>query len=518
MVIADLVLINGDVITMNQANPKAQAVAVKKGRIIDVGTNSKIKEWIGQKTRIIDLKHSTLVPGFIDSHMHLMSLAHPFPWTDLRHVSSIREIQQRLKAKVQGTRKGEWILGRGWDQDRLKERRFPNRWDLDKVSVDNPVLITRVCGHAAVANSTALRIAGIDKKRAASLGELVQRDPKDGEPTGLLTEKAIDLVSNQLVPSETNLLNACSMACLEAAKVGLTSVTCISNEPNEIHALQKLRKQGKLPIRLNIAIPFECLGTFKNKQSVDPFLRLKCIKIFTDGSLGARTAALSAPYADEPSTSGILYHSLKQLEDLIKEADESGFQIAVHAIGDRAIEETLQAYATLGKERIAQNRHRIEHASVLNPSLIKRIKKLGLLVCVQPHFVVSDFWIPKRLGSERAQRVYAFRSLIEKDVRLAASSDAPVEPLNPLLGVWAAVTRESSVEERLSLEEALRAYTLDAAYFSFEEKLKGSIEMGKYADLAVLSDNPFRVKPQEIKDIRVLMTIVDGKVIYSAND
>jgi len=514
---ADLVLINSTVVTMNQSNPYAQALAVTKGKISMVGTNSEVKLWIGNKTRIVDLKGKTVVPGFIDSHAHLISLGHPFPWLDLRYVSSIKEIQRRLKAKVQETGKGKWILGRGWDQDRLEEKRFPNRWDLDKVSPDNPVFLNRVCGHVAVANSKALRIAKIDKERAASLGEFIDTDLKNGEPTGLVREKAVDLLSNQLELSEENLVKACKKACSEAAKAGLTSVTCITCEPEEIYALQKLRKQGKLPLRVYVVVPIECLDNFKDEQLNDPFLKLRCVKIFTDGSLGARTAALAKPYTDDSSTKGILNYTPSQLETLLKQADQAGFQIAVHAIGDKAVEETLNAFKdTLSRKRIAENRHRIEHAAVLNPSLIKQMKSLGVLVCVQPHFIVSDFWVPQRLGSERARWTYAFKSLIKQGIRLAASSDAPVEPLSPLLGVWAAVNRQAS-EERLSVEEVLRTYTIDAAYFSFEELVKGSIETGKYADLTVLSHNPLKVKPEKIKDIQVEMTIVGGRVVHPAH-
>jgi len=514
---ADLVLINGTVVTMNQSKPYAQALAVAKGKITVVGTDSEVKRSVGSRTRIVDLKGKTVVPGFIDSHAHLISLGHPFPWLDLRYVSSIGEIQRRLKAKVQEIGKGKWILGRGWDQDRLEEKRYPNRWDLDKASPDNPVFLNRVCGHVAVANSKALQIAKIDKEKAASLEEFIDTDPKNGEPTGLVREKAVDLLSNQLELSEGNLLKACQKACSEAAKAGLTSVTCITYEPEEICALQKLRKQGKLPLRVYVIVPIECLDNFKDEQLNDPFLKLRCVKIFTDGSLGARTAALAKPYTDEPSTRGILYYTPSQLETLFKQADEAGFQIAVHAIGDKAVEETLNAFKeALSKKQIAEHRHRIEHAAVLNPSLIKQVRSLGVLVCIQPHFIVSDFWVPQRLGPERAGWTYAFKSLIEHGVRLAASSDAPVEPLNPLLGVWAAVNRRFS-EEKLSVEEVFKAYTIDAAYFSFEERVKGSIEAGKYADLTVLSHNPLTVKPEKIKDIQVEMTIVDGRIVHSAH-
>ncbi len=514
---ADLVLFNGNVTTMNHSNPRAQAVAVRNGIIVHVGSDSEVKRWVGRQTETMDLKHKTVVPGLNDVHAHMISLGHPFPDLDLRHVSSIKEIQRRLKAKVQETGKGRWILGRGWDQDCLKEMRYPTRWDLDKVSPDNPVILTRVCGHVSVANSRALKIAEIDTTEASSLGNLVDRDPKTGESTGLLREGTSDLACNLPKLSEKEMLAACSRACGEAVKFGLTSVTWLASKPDEIHALMKLEKQAKLPLRINIMVPIEHFKSFKNKRLNKPFLKLRCVKIFTDGSLGARTAALEKPYADDPSTKGVLYYNQEELQKLFNEANKAGFQIAVHAIGDRALSETLEAFkSAVGENQITQKRHRIEHASVVNLGLLGQIKKLSLLVCVQPPFVTSDFWIENRLGHDRARWTYAFKSMIRGGICIAASSDAPSELLNPILGLWAAVDRESFPEERLSVEEVLEAYTVNAAYFSFEEEVKGSIEVGKYADLTVLSHDPFKVEPKKIKDIHVEMTIVDGKVVFSA--
>jgi len=516
---ANLVLINGEFITMNPSAPFAQAVAVRKDKIVAVGTTSEVQRWIGKGTKVIDLKSKAVVPGFTDSHAHIMWLGYQSSELDLRHVSSIESIQRQLREKAKATEKGKWIFGRGWDQDLLKEKRYPTRWDLDKVASDNPVFIVRVCGHVGVANSKALETAGIDEKIAKSLGDYIVRDPKTGELAGLVKEKAVDLISGVPKPSRKELQKACTIALSEAAKFGLTSVTCITGAPGEVYALEKLAERGRLPLRVYAMVPIDSLRKFKDRKVDDPYLKVKCVKIFADGSLGARTAALIQPYADEPSETGILYYTLNQLKKLVEEADSSGFQIAVHVIGDKAVEQTVRAFEdAMGKERVMKHRHRLEHASVLNPNLIKRIKSLGLLATIQPHFVVSDFWVIKRLGPERARWTYAFKSLVDNGVPIAASSDAPVEQLSPLLGVWAAVTRERSPEERLSVMEALRAYTLGGAYFSFEEKVKGSIEVGKYADLTILSHNPLRVKPDKIKDIKVEMTMVGGRVVYSARD
>jgi len=516
---ADMVLIDANIITMYKQKPRAQSVAVKDGKIIHVGTNDKIKQLVGKNTKIIDLHGKTVVPGFIDAHAHMIELDHPLPWLDLRDVSSIKEIRRKLRAKVKETERGKWILGRGWDQDRLKEGRYPTRWDLDKVSLNNPILLNRVCGHIGVANSRALEIAKINKKTAPSWGELIDKDPKTGEPTGILRENAMDRVWNLPEPSDEDLLKACSLACMEAVKAGLTSVHWFAYKTNEIYALQRLRKRNQLLLRVYLVVPVEYFGNFKNKGFGEPFLKLRCVKIFADGSLGARTAALQEPYADDTSTKGMPNHSRNELKRMIKKVNDAGFQVAVHAIGDFAISEALRAFKeALGEAAIGKRRHRVEHVSVLNPRLIERIRALGLMVCIQPHFVVSDFWVSNRLGPKRAQWTYPFKSLMKSGIRVAGSSDAPTEPISPLLGIWAAVGRESFPEERISVEEALEAYTINAAYLSFEENVKGSIEVGKLADLTVLSHNPFKVQTEKIKDIKVEMTIVEGEIVYSATD
>jgi len=514
---ADMVLMNADIITMNKEAPRAQAVAVKNGKIVQVGTDDKIKRYIGKSTVVVDLHGKTAVPGFIDAHAHMTALGHPLPWLDLRGVASIKQIQRRLQAKAQETGKGKWILGRGWDQDRLKEKRFPTRWDIDKASPDNPVLLNRVCGHISVANSKALEIAKMTKETAEEWGELIDKDSKTGEPTGVLREKANDMVWSLPHPSKAALLKTCSSACSVAVEAGITGVHWFIDKPSELRALQELEKRGQLSLRVNAVMPVEFLEEFADEGFDGSFLRFKCFKVFADGSLGGRTAALQEPYADDASTKGVIYYSLGELKRLITAVDEAGFQVAVHAIGDRAVSETLKAFEdTLGEAAVKKRRHRIEHVSVLNPLLIERIKQLGLLVCIQPHFVISDFWVPNRLGQGRARWTYPFKSLMKSGILAAASSDAPAEPLSPLLGIWAAVTRKSFPEERLSIWEALKAYTVYAAYFSFEEDVKGSIEVGKLADLTVLSDSPFEVKPEKIKDIRVEITVVDGKIVYSA--
>jgi len=518
---ADSALIHGNIISMNSAQPRVQAVAIKGGLIAEVGTNSKVKRWIGKGTKVVELHGKTVVPGLIDTHVHMADFGRSLLWVDLREVKSIKEMQRLLQKWVQKTPKEEWIIGRGWDQDRLREKRYPTRWELDKVSRYNPVIFRRVCGHIGVANSNALEIAGISTETKEPAGGQIDKDPQTGEPTGILREAALDLVWNSLPESsEEELTKACTLACRKAVEAGLTSVHWFVSRPREIRILHKLRERGRLPLRVYLVVPMEFLRCLTDAGLSTGFgdqtLRLGGIKVLADGSLGARTAALNESYNDEPSTMGMLCCSEGELYKMIMEAEEAGFQVCVHAIGDRAIGTVLNAFEkALKPTRQKRLRHRLEHASVLSRRLIERLRKLGLVVCVQPHFVVSDFWVDARLGPERARWTYPFKTLVEAGVLLAGGSDCPVEPIDPLLGVYALVARESFPEERVSVEEGLRVYTVNAAYASFEEQVKGSIETGKLADFTVLSDDLLRVKPERIKDVRVEMTIVDGKVVYS---
>jgi predicted amidohydrolase YtcJ len=518
---ADLVLINGNVITMNSAHPRAQAVAVKNGLIVAVGTQSEIKQWIGKDTKTVNLRGKTVVPGLIDTHVHMAGFGFSLTQIDLRGVSSIEEVKRLLQKRVQETPKGKWVLGRGWDQDRFEEKRYPTCCDLNEVSPHNPVAFTRVCGHIGVANSRALEIAGITKKTTAPPSGQIDKDSKTGEPTGILRESAYDLVLSKIPePSEEELAKACSLACEKAVEAGLTSVHWLVGSSAEIRILQKLREIGRLPLRVYLIVPMELLDGFAHvglrTGFGDCMLRLGGVKVFADGSLGARTAALTEAYDDEHSTRGILCLSQRDLDKMVMKAQKAGFQTCVHAIGDRAVDAVLTAF-----ERVLEGsdgnvrRNRMEHASVLNKQLIKRLKKLGLIVCVQPHFVVSDFWVEARLGRARARWTHPFKTLIDNGVLITGGSDCPVELINPLLGVYALVTREPFPEERVSVEEALKVYTINAAYASFEEKVKGSIELGKLADFTVLSHNPFTVKPEKIKDVKVEMTVVGGDIVYS---
>jgi len=321
-------------------------------------------------------------------------------------------------------------------------------------------------------------------------------------------------------PSEEELTKACGLACQKAVESGLTSVHWLISSQAEILVIQKLRAENRLPIRVYIMIPVDFLNHLTDlglrTGFGDDMVKIGGVKILADGSLGARTAALAEPYDDDPSTKGMSLYSQEQLDALVAKAHKAGLQLAIHAIGDQAVDMVLTALEkALKKEPKRRYRHRVEHASVLNERLIQRMKKLGVMATVQPHFVISDFWVVDRVGLKRARWVYPFKTLIQKSVLIAGSSDCPVEPISPLLGIYAAVARKAFADEGISVDEALCLYTVNAAYASFEENIKGSIEVGKLADFVVLSHDPCKVLPDKIRDIEVEMTIVGGKMMYA---
>jgi len=518
---ADMILTHGNIITMNPKKPRAQAIAIIKDKIIAVGTNNQIKKLANKTTKIVTLKGKTVVPGFTDTHVHMLGFGASLAGLNLRDVTSIKEMQQRLLEGVKETLEGKWILGGRWDQEKFKEKRYPTRFDLDKVAPKNPVCLRRVCGHNCVVNTRALQIAGITERTKPSEGGKIDINPKTGELTGILFENAMDLIEKAIPKrNEEEMEQICLLACQKAVEEGLTTVHWIIGSPAEIRAMQRLGADEKLPFRIYILIPVEYMDHLielgLQTGFGDNMTRIGSIKILTDGSLGARTAALAEPYNDEPKTKGMTLYTQEELNRLVREAHDANFQLAIHAIGDQAVDMTLTAIEkALAKSPRKNLRHRIEHASVLNKKQIDRMKKLNLIASIQPHFIISDFWVIDRLGPKRARWTYAFKTLMKKGILATGSSDCPVEPISPILGIYAAVARKENQEERITVNEALRMYTINAAFASFEENIKGSIEVGKLADLTVLSHDPEKITPEEIKDIEVEMTIVDGEIVYT---
>jgi predicted amidohydrolase YtcJ len=523
MLSATLVILNANVVTLDSKQPVAEAIAIYDGKIVAVGSKKDILQYLGKKTKVIDAKDKTVVPGLVDCHVHMTSFGWSLQELNLRDVDSTKKVQQKLKKHAEKNPHSKWILGGRWDQEKFAGKRYPTRWDLDSAVADKPVFLVRVCGHLGVANSKALQLAGITRETLVDGGK-IDLDEAAKEPNGILRENALELIWKAIpTPSLKELESACLSACRKAVEAGLTGVHWLVNSADEIRVIQRLDSKGKLPLRVYLGVPAKFLDKLVSLGFLTGFgndmLKIGFVKFFADGSLGARTAALKEPYSDNPKTKGMLLNTQKKLNKAVLKTHEAGLQLGIHAIGDEAIDSVLKAYTEALKQFPRKNhRHRIEHCSVVNPELVKRMKRLGLTVSVQPHFVVSDFWVVDRVGKARARWVYPFKTFTRENSIVVAGSDCPVEPINPLLGMWAAVARKSFAEEKLTVKEALKMYTSNAAYASFDEDKKGTIETGKLADFTVLSDNLFGISAEKIKNVSVKMTIVAGKVVYSTKN
>lgn len=510
--------------TLDSRRPRVQALAIEHGLISRVGTNREILSAVGRNAAIWNLNGAVVLPGFTDCHTHLVAYGLGLFDADLRKARSISEIQDILRRQAQRVDVRAWVLGHGWDQEKLKERRFPNRFDLDAAVPDRPACIFRICEHICVINSVALQLANITATTSLPAGGLIDHDDKTGEPTGVLRENAMDLVLSLMpAPDDRDVHRAISLAIRRAVAAGLTSVHCVVYEPQHVRILQAMNRSGELKVRIYLLISDEWLDSATEMGITTGFgnemLKLQAVKIFTDGSLGARTAALERPYSDAPDTTGILTHSQDELNMAVQTAARHGVQVAIHAIGDRAIAMALTALenANLTVPQSATMRHRIEHASVLNPILIDRLKRAKVTASVQPHFIVSDTWVPGRVGPERAKFVYPLRSLTKAGATVVAGSDCPMEPIDPLEGIYAATASVGRGNgQSVDAQTALEMFTKNAAYATHEEKLKGTIEEGKMADLVVLDRDPLRVPPKEIRRINVLATIVGGRLVYAS--
>ena len=536
---ADLVLINGKIVTVDKSNPRAEALAIRGNIIIAVGSNKLIKGHIDKReTKIIDLEGKLVLPGFNDSHVHFVYGGHALMSISLDGVTSFDEIQRRVKEKVDERKEGEWISGRGWDQEILPGKKWPTKELIDAVAPNNPVVLERICGHCALVNSYVLRISGITKDTPTPSGGVIVKDPATGEPTGILHEKAMDLIKwPQLSEKESHDRDkkAVILAMKEAARFGVTSVHDLDYK---IGIFKELLDESKLTVRTSAGMALsssqEKLQKYKEwKQMLvdnNHMLKFGVIKGFIDGSLGSSTALLSEPYKNNPSTSGLLLMTQEELNDIVSLYDKEGFQIAIHAIGDRGCNVVLNAF----EEAIRRNgqrdsRHRIEHATVIIPEDIPRFNKLGVIASVQPVFGPSygqtiQSFFEDRLGKERSKYTNIWKTLAQTKARLAFGTDWPVESLNPMEGIYSAVTRKSISdkageawlpEESISMEQAIEFYTLGSAYASFEEDIKGSLQKGKLADIVVLSKDLFTIPEEEILNTEVVYTILGGKIIYS---
>lgn len=469
----------------------------------------------------VDLGGRSVIPGPVDAHCHLVSFGlQECREADLRGADSLEEIAARLRvhAERMPTTAGRsaWILGRGFDQELLPERRWPTRQDLDRISAEIPIRIIRICGHALVANTPALRLAGLDPETRY-----------EGFPDGVLTEEAMAPIRQAVPPpGDGEWLAAARTACDRAVRAGFVGVHSLMANADEVRALVELHRQGALPLRVVLQLPFHMLEHARSMGLKtgfgDNFLSIGAVKLFSDGSLGARTAALKAPYADDPSTSGELIYTQQELNDRMAAIYRAGFQSCTHAIGDAALEATLNAIqagaeSLSAAEWAALPPPRIEHASLVDPGLVRRMRELKVGAAIQPQFAWSDQWVPERLGRERARGCYAFRTLWEAGIPLAGSTDCPVERLDALAAIGDLVHRPPWLpEEGMALDTALRVFSEGAYALRGLPATRGKLTVGEPADFVVLASHPDRIEPAVIRNIPVALTVVDGEVRFAA--
>lgn len=537
---ADIIIRNARIYTVDPRLPWAEAIAIKGETIADVGSNDAIGRRRGPDTIVIDLGGKFVCPGFIDSHIHFLDGSLSLSQVALDSARSLPEMLDRIRAYAVAHPDEPWILGRGWIYAYVDGGRLPTRQDLDSVVPSRPVYLEAYDGHTAWVNTKALEIAGIKQGvRVEGYGEIVT-EPKSGLPTGVLKEDAAMQMVRKAVPdpSREKKLAALKLGLAEAARHGITSVQDAMGTPEELDLYEELRRSGDLTLRMYMAMSvdkqttaadldrFEALG----KLYQGSWVKTGAVKIFMDGVIESHTAALLEPYTDDPTQSGQPDYDTEEIHRFVADLDRRGFQILTHAIGDRSVRMVLDAYEEAARARQGPpRRHRIEHIETISSADVPRFAHVGVIASMQPYHASPDItgvWA-RNVGLDRAARAFAWHDLRAAGARVIHGSDWPVVTLDPLVGLHAAVTREDLAgnptggwipAQRLSLEQALLGYTLDAAYGSFDEAIKGSIESGKLADLAVLSEDLFHIQPRNIPQVRVLLTIVGGRAAYVAPD
>ncbi|MGB4704750.1 MAG: amidohydrolase [Candidatus Saccharicenans sp.] len=533
---AELILINGKIWTGSSSSPEVEALAIVQNRIIKAGRNDEIKKLAGPGTRIIDLGGRRVLPGFIDGHTHFLNGGLALRSVKLRDCRSREEFVSRIEARAKDLPPGSWILNGDWDHEQFSPPVLPSRDWIDPVTPEHPVCVNRFDGHMVLVNSLALKLAGIDRKTPSPPGGEIVRDPATGEPTGILKDAAADLVYRVIPePSLAEKKEAVRAALREAAANGVTSIHDMS-DASSFEIYQELLRAGELTARLYVYFPITEIENFlrlKIKSGFGhPFLRLAGLKGFVDGSLGSSTALFFDPYSDDPQAYGLLAsHMFPEgiMEKRLRQADQAGLQVAIHAIGDRANAIILDLMEKIISENPSRDRRwRIEHCQHLRKSDIERFGRLGILASVQPYHAIDDgCWAEKKIGAERVRTTYAFNSLQKAGAILVFGSDWTVAPLSPLAGIYAAVTRETLdgrnpegwiPEEKIYVEQAVKAYTINTTLAEFSEKEKGTLEPGRLADLVVLDRDIFRIPPAEIIKTKVLLTMVDGKIVYNHTD
>ena len=509
---ADLVVFNGNIITMDPQKPTATALAVKSYRVLAIGDEEEVLDLVPTAKKVIDLGGKTVVPGFIDAHTHLTSAGIKQSHVQLDGVKSPEEAIQKLKDSVDGYPKGEWILGYNWDESEWNDRRYILGKELDEVSSDHPIMITRVCGHLVSVNATGLERLGIDLTQ-----EGVEKD-KNGKPTGVL--KDIDEISEKVRPGPEKILEGIIAGTKIAFEKGITAA--VDNAPvGTLRHVREIERRDQLSIRMVLNIPVEQIDQMSDLGLTSgmgsPMVKIGGVKIFTDGSIGAMTALVSRGYLKDPNNKGRSLMSPDAYTAIVKKAVEHNIQTVTHAIGDEAIEMVITTFENLkDKSMLREQRHRIEHAELINEYQIRRAVGLGLILSMQPNFVgrwqQEGGLYDERLDSETVRGMNMFRVALDNGARLCFGSDGM--PYGPLYGIWSATTHHND-RVRLSVEEALRCYTLESAYSVFQEDTLGSLMVGKRADFVVLSDDILKIEPDAIKDINIEMTVIGGIVEYS---
>ena len=540
---ADIALLNADVITMNPAQPRAEAVAIRSGKIIGVGSNSEIDQYCGASTETIDIAGRPMLPGFVESHNHVSAYSHIVLQIDCtpRTVDSIEDIVAQVAKRAASQPEGTWIEGYGFDNTQLAEKRWPHRSEFDAVAPNHPVHLWHISGHFTALNSKALEMSGIGEDTPDPEGGKFERD-EHGELTGILAEPPAQLFPLKLIPPKTveEVAKGLGIVSDEYTAAGVTSThdanLGVWGGLSELEAFALAREQGVFKPRV-YALIWTVLEDFISNEigldelgfctgGGDDFLRIGGIKIFADGSIPGLTAALTEPYHCDPEKSGHLIFTQEQLNELVLRYHKAGFQIAIHANGDLCIETTINAYAAaLEAHPRSNHRHRIEHLPMASEEHLKRMAELGVVTTFYSNQIYG--WGDRQretfLGPERAARLFPAQSALKHGIRFGLHGDCPVTPISPLMCLYNAVARETKSghilgpEQRISVHDALKALTIDGAYLGFDEHIKGSIEIGKLADFVVLSEDPYKVEPTDLKDLAVEMTIIDGEVVYQNN-
>ena len=530
---ADLVIVNAKVWTGDRAHPSAQAVAVLGERLVAVGSNSDIQAWRGPGTRVIDAGGRLMVPGFDDAHVHFVNGGQQLEAVQLNDATSAEEFKRRVAEQVKKTPRGEWIAGGDWDETKWSPPSLPTKELIDSITPNNPAFLSRYDGHMGLANSAALRLAGITPSTPDPPGGQIVHD-EQGNPTGALKDAAMDAMYKVIPPlSHEQRVRVIKAALAHAASLGVTSVQEMVSSYPDIGVYAELAERDELTTRIYAAPLISDGAGDQAKIGLrhafgSTYLRVGAVKAFADGSLGSRTAYFFEPFSDQPGNRGLLaegMHPIEKMRDRMMTADAAHIQLCTHAIGDAAISTILDLYEEVVKAHgEADRRMRIEHAQHMAAKDFDRFAQLRVIASMQPYHAIDDGrWAEPRIGHDRASRTYAFRTFLKHGVRLAFGTDWDVAPLNPMLGINAAVTRATLdgknpdgwfPEQKLTVAEAMEAYTMGSAYAEFQEKEKGSLAAGKLADLVILSDDIFSIDPVKIRDVKVWKTMVGGRVVF----